>query len=164
MSAIQCKACGTHLPGKWSRPCPKCKKPLQIDTPSAPESSSQNASSKSSGLVAATTVGAILVLGAAILYKMLSPPSAEELRSRAVMSALTKCQFTIKSTAQYGDAETPPYTANYGSGDEFYFAWPRGSFHFTNGFGAKLPMSASCIGSISAGEIKGLTINGKDMM
>ncbi len=76
--------------------------------------------------------------------------------------ALANCQISITKTAEYGDAERPPFAENYGKGDEFYFAWPKGAFHFTNGFHAKVPMSASCIGSLHAGAITSLTVNGKD--
>lgn len=90
----------------------------------------------------------------------------ERLRAheRRVSDALHKCQQLILATAQYGDANRPPPTSNHGKDDEFYFAWPKGSFEFTNGFGAKVRMSASCMGSIATGAVTSLTINGKQII
>jgi len=39
--------------------------------------------------------------------------------------------------AKFGGADTPPYVVNVGNGDAFRFIWPRGSFEFTSGFGAR---------------------------
>jgi hypothetical protein len=111
----------------------------------------------------AVVVGAIVSLLALIAYRVVVP-SDDEVSHRKVMAALARCQQAIQSTAQYGGADTPPYVKNYGKGDEFYFAWPAGSFEFSNGFGARVKMSASCIGDIPTGEIKSLTINGKDIL
>ena len=58
----------------------------------------------------------------------------------------------------------PPYSKNWGKGDEFYFAWPTGSFYFKNGFGASVPMSASSIGRISTEQVEQLTLNGKTIV
>lgn len=86
------------------------------------------------------------------------PPSALEWDESL---ALVRCQDAILARAEFGDVERPPPVRNHGRGDEFYFAWPSGSFHFVNGFGAKVPMSASCIGSRSRRAITSLTINGQ---
>lgn len=93
-------------------------------------------------------------------------PSPEKVRKQAVDKALVACQLAIKSLAQYGGADLPPYVPNNARGqdDEFYFAWPRGSFEFTNGFGAREKMSASCTGTLSTGKITSLTVNGKDVI
>lgn len=99
-----------------------------------------------------------------IAKAIFSPPSEEKLHAQAVGLALEKCQRAILSTAQYGDAETPPFVANHGTKGEFYFAWPKGKFEFSNGFGARVPMSASCLGDLTTGEIKSLTINSKDVI
>lgn len=112
---------------------------------------------------ATITLSAIAVLVCLIIYRVIVPSDAK-VRDRAVSAALFGCQKAIKSTAQYGDAEMPPYAKNHGSGDEFYFAWPKGSFEFANGFGSREKMSASCIGAISTGEIKQLTVNSKDIL
>jgi hypothetical protein len=36
--------------------------------------------------------------------------------------------------------------------------------HLKSGFGASVPMSASCTGSVSTGEIQQLTVNGKTIL
>jgi len=91
-------------------------------------------------------------------------PSESQIHDRKVSAALLACQQRIAGTAEFGDSETPPYSKNWAKGDEFMFAWPRGSFHFKNGFGAAVPMSASCTGLISTEEIQHLTVNGKDIL
>jgi hypothetical protein len=108
-------------------------------------------------------LSAIAILIGLIIYKV-AAPSESKTRDQAVSTALYQCQRAIHSTAQYGGADTPPFAKNYGKGDEFYFAWPRGSFEFANGFGAHEKMSASCNGILSTGEIKGLTVNGKNIL
>ncbi|WP_409266854.1 hypothetical protein [Massilia sp. BHUDP2] len=107
-----------------------------------------------------TILVVIAVLVILIGYRVVVP-SEEKKHAQKVSAALLNCQQRIAGLAEYGGAEAPPYTKNYGKGDEFYFAWGRGSFHFQNGFGAKVPMSASCIGSVSTGQIEQLTLNGK---
>jgi hypothetical protein len=91
-------------------------------------------------------------------------PSPEQIQDRKVAAALLACQKQIIAHSKFGDAEQPPFSQNHGSGNEFYFAWPTGSFHFKNGFGASVKMSASCIGDLSTGEIKALTLNGEDVL
>jgi hypothetical protein len=108
-------------------------------------------------------LAAVIVGMLSIGYRVLQP-SESQAQDRKVMSALFACQQRITGLAEYGEADTPPYSKNFGKGDEFYFAWQRGSFHFKNGFGASVPMSASCIGSVSTGEIQHLTVNGKDVI
>jgi len=109
------------------------------------------------------TISAIVVFVLLIVYRLVVP-SESKLHDRAVSAALLACQQRIAGLADYGGAETPPYAKNHGKGDEFYFAWQRGSFHFRNGFGAEVPMSASCTGVVSTGEIQHLTLNGKNVL
>lgn len=111
--------------------------------------------------IAIICVPAILICIGLIGYRAFVPSESQRY-DRAVSDALHLCQRAIASVAEYGDADTPPYTRNYGTQGEFYFAWPQGSFEFTNGFGAKVKMSASCNGKVSTGEITSLTVNGKD--
>jgi hypothetical protein len=113
--------------------------------------------------LAIIALSALVILIGLIVYRV-AVPSESQLHDRAVSAALYKCQRAIQSIAQYGGADMPPYTRNYGKGDEFYFAWPRGSFEFANAFGAREKMSASCNGILSTGEIKNLTVNGKDFL
>jgi hypothetical protein len=110
-----------------------------------------------------TALGLIVILLGLILYRAIVP-SEQQIHARKVSQALADCQQRILATAQYGDAETPPHTENHGSQGEFYFAWPTGSFHFKNGFGVPLKMSASCAGDLTSGEIKQLTVNDKDIL
>lgn len=109
------------------------------------------------------TVSAIVVFVLLIVYRV-AVPSESKLRERAVAAALFACQQRIHALADYGDADMPPYTKNWGKGDEFYFAWGSGTFHFKNGFGASVPMSASCTGKVPTQTIEHLTINGKDVI
>ncbi len=106
---------------------------------------------------------AIALLIALIAYRVVVP-SQDTLHARKVSAALLQCQQRIAGLAEYGDAETPPYTKNYGTKGEFYFAWQRGSFHFKNVYGAPEKMSASCIGDLETGEIKQLTVNAKTIL
>lgn len=119
-----------------------------------------------SGLTVSERIGLVAIIGSVAFIGLIvyfaAFPSTEKKRHEGVMQALAQCQSAIKSVAKYGNAETPPYIDNYGRGDEFYFVWPSGSFHFANEFGAQEKMSASCIGVISTGLITQLTINGKD--
>jgi hypothetical protein len=107
----------------------------------------------------AAAVCCIPILGF-IGYRLIVP-SAEQEQARQERQALVACQQAIQAQAQYGAAEAPPYTSNHGTGREFYFAWPTGSFSFSNGFGARVNMSASCIGDLGTGTITQLTVNGK---
>lgn len=180
-AGVTCTGCGAHVTVRGLDQCPICRIPIApiVDariTPNAPPPTPSPSLPLRAGKVkmvsapmsgkdwfAIITISVIVIFVCLIIYRVIVP-SSEKLHDRAVGAALLNCQQTIKLTAQYGDAETPPYAKNYGKGDEFYFAWPRGSFEFTNGFGAREKMSASCIGVISTGEIKQLTINAKDIM
>jgi hypothetical protein len=112
------------------------------------------------GLVA---IGVIALFVCAFIYHVINP-TADDVHRNKAMAALGRCQEAIHALAEYGGADTPPYTKNWGKGNEFYFAWPRGSFEFTNGFGAKVKMSASCSGDLETGVITDLTVNGKDVI
>lgn len=170
MVGITCEKCGAHVTVRGLSKCPICKEAIKpiatqviVDRVPPPVVSSKST-------LGGPTIIVVIGVGIAALSlawaanKIFSPPSQESIRNQAVGAALLQCQQAILRTAQYGDAETPPYVQNHGREDEFYFAWPRGQFEFTNGFGAKVPMSASCIGVLSTGEIKSLTVNGKDIL
>lgn len=129
--------------------------------PAAP--SAAPAASKLKDLLTWIALGSIVILMGLNPYRVVVP-SEEKVHAQKISAALFHCQQRIAGLAEYGDAETPPYTKNYGKGDEFYFAWQRGSFHFKNGFGAPVQMSASCIGDLSTGEIKQLTVNAKSIL
>lgn len=179
MPAVQCPGCKAYIsvPGLYD--CPLCKGPLPtpfLDKKKAvvPQSVYSTAPSFTASKLTSTSAknalvlagaGALVLCIGAIIYSVVFPSAAKQ-RQAAVGKALVGCQYAIKSTAQYGNADMPPYVPNHARSqdDEFYFAWPRGSFEFTNGFGAREKMSASCTGTLSTGEIKSLTVNGKDVI
>lgn len=169
MAAIQCPGCKAHVSVKGLINCPLCQ--TFLDPPFLREKAAADAKKNRDMLKVQSALGpkqwfvlfalgAIVIMIALIIYR-LAVPSESQVYERKVSAALLACQQRIASQAQYGNAEMPPYTKNYGKGDEFYFAWPSGSFHFTNGFGAKEKMSASCIGDVHDGTIRQLTVNGK---
>jgi len=187
MAGIHCPGCKAHISVPGLIDCPLCQtfldppflreakttpsllevRPMVTGTPAThvPLGASRPAISAKYMMTgndrfAVITLSIIAVLVMLIIYRVVVP-SESQLYDREVSAALVTCQQRIQSLADYGDAAMPPYVKNYGKGDEFYFAWQRGSFHFKNGFGASVPMSASCIGSVSTGEIQQLTVNGK---
>ncbi|MEO8600493.1 MAG: hypothetical protein ABI656_11765 [bacterium] len=163
MAAIKCKGCGAYLSVKGLVNCPICQTYLEpAHHVKQAESIAPHRLSTSEWIAASTLVG-ITGLIVFIIW-MVVFPSEEKKRHGLISSALVGCQYAIKSLAKFGDAEMPPYVKNYArdADNEFYFAWPLGSFHFTNRFGAREKMSASCIGVLSTGEITQMTLNGKD--
>ena len=169
MAAHKCAGCGTFLTGKYLTTCPRCGtafnpadryKKTQATLPaSIPSASiSSRSSSESIGRI---IIVSVTVVAAVAIYANWSP-STNRQQAIDISSSLRVCQDAILSQAKFGDSETPPAVPNHGSGDEFYFAWPHGSFHFKNGFNASVKMSASCIGKISTGQITSLTVNGQD--
>jgi hypothetical protein len=168
MAGITCTGCGAHVTVRGLTKCPICRIPMKpvLDSrikTAAPSKSPVTTSPSPKGWLAIIAFSVIAILIGLIGYRV-AVPSESKLNDEAVSAALYQCQRAIQLTAQYGDSELPPYVKNYGTKGEFYFAWPRGSFKFSNGFGAKMPMSASCIGSLVTGEIKSLTINAKDVL
>lgn len=172
MASIQCPGCKAHISVRGLIDCPLCQTFLdppflrEIDAGAARENKATLKAQRLYGpkeWFGMITISAIAIMLAFLAYQVVAP-SEGELHSRKVSAALLSCQQRISATAEYGDAETPPYSKNWAKGDEFMFAWPRGSFHFKNGFGASVPMSASCTGAISTGEIQHLTVNSKDVI
>lgn len=181
MTGIDCAKCGAHVTVRGLRWCPICRAPMKPLPSNAeiahaaakpihaahirpvPEPRKSPARYKYTvrDWIAIICVPAILICIGLIAYRAFVPSDSQR-HDRAISEALQLCQRAITSIAEYGAADTPPYTQNYGKQDEFYFAWPKGSFEFTNGFGARVKMSASCIGKVSTGEITSLTVNGKD--
>jgi hypothetical protein len=172
MAGIHCPGCKANISVPGLIDCPLCQ--TFLDPPFLRELNA-NASRENRTMLAAQALSGThqwfnwAVLGtlglaiAALIY-VVTMPSEKQERDRRVASALASCQKRIAGLAEFGEAETPPYTKNWAGGDEFYFAWQRGSFHFKNGFGALVPMSASCTGVISTGEIHHLTLNNKDVI
>lgn len=185
MAGVTCAGCSTHITVRGLDTCPICQAPVTpipddrlkplnpvraAATPAPTPATQPAATVKAPGMGGSEIVGAIViaivvVVVASIAWAMRSPPQ-DNTRNQAISKALVACQYAIHSTAQFGGADMPPYTKNYARSqdDEFYFAWGPGSFEFPNAFGARVKMSASCIGKLSTGEIKYLTINGKDIL
>lgn len=105
-------------------------------------------------------LAAIVTLVGLIVYRV-AVPSDSQVHDRAVSAALLACQQRIAGLAEFGGAEIPPDSKNWGKGDEFHLAWPTGSFHFKNGSGASAPMSASCIGCVPTSEIQQMKVNNR---
>lgn len=181
MSGTDCEKCGAHVTVKGLNWCPLCRAPMKplpgrVNEPRGNGQPAPAAHAKPSPPVfrapvrykfsgrdwfALVCVSAIVILLVMIVYRVIVPSDSKR-HDDAVREALHLCQSAITSVAEFGAAETPPYAQNYGKQDDFYFAWPKGSFEFTNGFGAKVKMSASCNGKVSTGQITSLTVNGKD--
>lgn len=154
---INCPLCQTHLNPPFLRELREKEARANRDAANA-----QRIQGAKQWLILAV-FGVVIALAGALVYSVVVP-SEGQLQARKVSAALLACQQRIAGLAEYGDAETPPYVKNFGKGDEYYFAWQRGSFHFKNGFGASVPMSASCTGTVSTGEIQSLTVNGKSII
>jgi hypothetical protein len=181
MNGIDCSQCGAHVTVRGLSSCPICRAPMKplpgrsaempkgnappytahVRPKAAPYKTPGTTALSAKDWLAIVCIPAIVILVGLIIYRVIVPSDSQRY-DPAVSDALHMCQRAIASVAEYGGADTPPYTQNYGKQDDFYFAWPKGSFEFTNGFGAKIKMSASCNGKVSAGEITSLTVNGKD--
>lgn len=169
MASIQCPGCEAHITVPALINCPRCQ--TFMDPPFLRERAAAEAAAAARvrgsvlgpkewlGLVC---LGAIIVLVGLIGYRV-AVPSESQVHDRKVSAALLACQQRIAGLAEFGGAEMPPYSKNWARGDEFSFSWPRGSFHFKNGFGAPVSMSASCTGIVSTQTIEHVTLNGKDM-
>lgn len=167
MAAVKCVNCGSYSSIKGASTCPKCGNALIAPSTENTTAINNTIATTPKGMTAGEWIGAIALLTIigliAFIIWMVAVPSEEKKRDKLVSKALLNCQYAIRGAAKFGDAELPPYVKNHGSKNEFYFAWPNGSFHFTNGFGAKEKMSASCIGELDTGTIKSITLNGQDI-
>jgi hypothetical protein len=163
MAARQCDGCKAYVSLRSATSCPRCGTAFPLPGPVPPAEPNGRPAGTAGSAFALVALGLIVVLLGAIIYRVVFP-SVEHLNHEKVMAALVHCQDTIHGLAEYGGADAPPYAQNYGKGNEFYFAWPQGSFEFTNGFGARVRMSASCIGNLTTGEITSLTVNGRDIV
>jgi hypothetical protein len=172
MAAVECPGCKANITVPDLINCPLCQTPLNppfLRELREKETRANRAAANAERIQGAkqwlilAVFGVVIALAGYLVYSVVVPNEGQ-LQARKVSAALLACQQRIAGLAEYGEGETPPYVKNFGKGDEFYFAWQRGSFHFKNGFGASVPMSASCIGSVSTGEIQQLTVNGKTML
>jgi len=172
MAAVQCPSCKAHITVPGLIDCPLCQTHLNppfLRELREKEARANRATANAQRIQGAkqwlilAAFGVVIALVGYLVYSVVVP-SEGQLHARKVSAALLACQQRIAGLAEYGEAETPPYVKNFGKDDEFYFAWQRGSFHFKNGFGASVPMSASCIGSVSTGEIRQLTLNSRPVI
>ena len=180
MVGVTCTGCGAYVTVRGLVKCPICRIPMKpiigdyqarpevpptapMPLPIVPPPIKVAHVMSLTDWVAVITIPAIVILIFLIAYRVIVP-SESQLQDRAINSVLYQCQKYIYSLALYGGSDMPPYTQNHGRKDEFYFAWPRGSFEFANAFGGREKMSASCTGTISTGEIKHLTLNAKDIL
>lgn len=167
MAATKCTGCGAHIAVRGLSSCPKCSAPIAALADERVRGNSVPVSGQiSTGRIyILPIVGMVAAISLLALFGWrIMNPSEEKLRARAISVALANCQTAIASTAKFGNSDTPPAAKNYGStDDEFYFAWPRGSFEFSNAFGGRVKMSASCTGKLTPFEIQHLTINGADI-
>jgi hypothetical protein len=77
--------------------------------------------------------------------------------------ALTICQIAIKRALVYPESLDVPYVANFGRGDEFYFAWGASTrlIQHKNQMGLEVASSASCTVDARTGGVTSLTVNAK---
>lgn len=77
--------------------------------------------------------------------------------------ALDRCKSEIAKFVNADGAGQIPDVQNYGSGNEFVYGWPRGTFQIATAFGT-VDLSASCDGSLKPMKVMSLSINGKTVM
>lgn len=96
--------------------------------------------------------------------KRISARNEERERKRKFYDAMAACQMAIEASAKWKVVKRPGVPEDHSNGDEFYFTWARGKIVFQNGYGAEVPTSAACIGSLSRCQIEMLSINGDDII
>lgn len=67
----------------------------------------------------------------------------------------------MKSSGMDG-TPAPPSAKNYGTYPEFYFVWPKGTFHVADYEGTLVPASATCRGQMDTGLITEMSLNGAE--
>lgn len=77
-------------------------------------------------------------------------------------AALTTCQYALKTMSKDPESAEVPYVDDFGSGNEFYFAWGVSTkpVRMKNSFGAMLSSGASCIVDKTTGRITSISLNG----
>lgn len=89
------------------------------------------------------------------------PPHATIQREQAQISkALAECKSAIASYLGADGSGMIPDVKNFGSGNEFVFGWPEGSFQMHTAVGSA-DMSASCDGTLRPVKIVSLSVNGE---
>lgn len=80
--------------------------------------------------------------------------------------ALTMCQSAIRRVARDPDKAEIPYVENFGTGNEYYFAWGGSTkaIRMRNGLGLDVATSAACIVSKTSRQITLLTLDGSSIL
>jgi hypothetical protein len=96
-------------------------------------------------------------------------PAAKSTASSQGMSqieALGKCQHVLKALSKDPSSAEVPYVDDFGSGNEFYFAWGASSkpVRMKNSYGAMLSAGASCTVNKTTGQITSMTLEGKTVL
>lgn len=112
-----------------------------------------------------STLSILIALGVGFVWFKTRDPAPERIVF-GEMDALYLCQQTIKSIAKDPENAVVPYVQNFGKGNEYYFAWGRGTTfaRMRNGFGYDAPVSAACIVDGNKKRITSLTINTKTII
>lgn len=85
--------------------------------------------------------------------------------SPSLASALTSCQYAIRSASLDKASAEVPYVRGVVIKGEASFSWPRGSgLRLKNGFGALLDASAACEVDLATNRIKFVSVNGKRVL
>ncbi len=81
---------------------------------------------------------------------------------KQIKYSLTTCQYALKAMSKDPESAEVPYVDNFGSGNEFYFAWGASTkpVRMKNSFGAMLSGGASCIVDKTSGRITSISLNG----
>lgn len=92
-------------------------------------------------------------------------PSTAAPTEMSFAQALTKCQYAIKDMSKDPESAEVPYVEDFGSGNEYYFAWGAQTkpVRMTNSFGAMLSAGASCTVNKSTGKIAAISLDGKSV-
>lgn len=108
--------------------------------------------------------GALLLL---VMFKSCGDgPKPSEPPRFGHVQALTMCQMALKSAARDPENADIPYVENFGSGDEYYYAWGAQTkmARMRNGLGLEVAASASCIVNGKTQRITTLTLNGQTLI
>ena len=117
----------------------------------------------SKGLKIFLAIAALPFVAAIFLGPNTPNSGAAAVKQLSEGDALFTCQRAITGLARDPDTAQVPWVKNFGSGDEYYFAWGDSTKHLRlhNGFGLEVPASAACTVSKSRRVITTLSIDGK---
>lgn len=168
MTSIRCSKCdATLLVKKRYANCPWCTAPLDAAYIERAERKPPKPApwlSAAEALVVGAVAAAGLVLVTLADGWSAPPHRADRGPVQVVTTSLSICQQRLARQTRSGRIEYPPRVANKGSGAEFFYEWPDGSFHFEQADGLPVPMRATCRGRIASGRLIELTLNGVDLL